>query len=536
MPLEGKILGGRYEILRRLGGGGMATVYLAQDQFLQRQVAVKVMNESLSHDRDFVRRFAREAKAAAIMSHSNVVNVYDVGREGSVHYMVMEYMEGASLIDLIEGRGALSEKEAVSVTIQICDGLAHAHEKGIVHRDIKPHNIMSTAGGQFKLGDFGISRLNGASTITQTGFVMGSVHYFSPEQAKGRNISHQSDLYSLGVVLFYMVTGKLPYDGEEAIAIALKHLQEPIPDPRLWKPELSEGLCHVITRSMAKSTDERYQTAEEMKADLERALTGFWQGTQPFAIPPEPEITKYGLSEGESSYSSGSIPSRMKKSGRNASRARRPWQRKRLWFAIGIALLLFIFVVNAIQGAGNDPIEAYRDPVTEQQQADTGDSEGPEEEIQTEEPEPDREKADKKPEEESAQGNPAQPPEEEKPENEGYNWQQDRPSGADNSSFRSFSRSGSGGSYDVQVDVNVPPEQQVRYDVYLSDRNGKQTVSRNNPVQVDGDGQNFTRVSFPVSSDMPDGDGIIKIRLYRIDPGSDSEVDATEYLLEQIGG
>ncbi|PTM57582.1 protein kinase domain-containing protein [Desmospora activa] len=276
--MEGKTLGGRYEILHRLGGGGMAVVYLAQDRFLDRRVAVKVLKKALSRDEDLVRRFNREAKAVASMSHPGVIKVYDVGREDDIHYMVMEYMEGASLMDRI-AKGKLATREAVEIAIQICDGLEHAHQQGVIHRDIKPHNIMATADGQFKLGDFGISRLSGATAITQTGAVIGSIHYFSPEQARGRDITKQSDIYSLGVVLFYVVTGVLPYDGDEAVAIALKHLEEPVPNPRDWDPELPEGVCHVIARAMAKSKEERYPSAAEMKADLEQAFTVPFRGT-----------------------------------------------------------------------------------------------------------------------------------------------------------------------------------------------------------------------------------------------------------------
>ena len=188
----------------------MAVVYKAMDTALGRHVAVKVMNDSLSHDEDFIRRFDREARAAGSLSHPNVVHVFDVGREGHIHYIVMEYIEGASLMDLIQKKGRIPAEEAAQIAAQVCDGLAHAHGKGIVHRDLKPHNVMCTLDGQYKLADFGISRTTGLSTITKTGFVMGSVHYFSPEQARGNQVSVRSDLYSLGVTLYEMVTRSAP--------------------------------------------------------------------------------------------------------------------------------------------------------------------------------------------------------------------------------------------------------------------------------------------------------------------------------------
>lgn len=337
--LEGRTLGGRYEILHRLGGGGMAVVYLAQDRLLNRQVAVKVLKKALSRDEDLVRRFSREAKAVASMSHSAVIKVYDVGQEDDIHYMVMEYMEGASLMDRIK-KGKIATREAIEIAIQVCDGLEHAHQQGIIHRDIKPHNIMATADGQFKLGDFGISRLSGATAITQTGAVIGSIHYFSPEQARGRDITKQSDLYSLGVVLFYMVTGVLPYDGDEGVAIALKHLEEPVPNPREWDPELPEGVCHVITRAMAKSKEERYPSAAEMKADLEQAFTVPFRGSVP---PVSAEANGPGTERTDKAPE--------KEGGKKNDDRKGTLGKRRVWFGLGTGtacvMLLCFFLIQS---------------------------------------------------------------------------------------------------------------------------------------------------------------------------------------------
>ncbi|MFC4544831.1 protein kinase [Paenactinomyces guangxiensis] len=267
-------MGGRYQIIQHVGGGGMASVYKAKDLILNRFVAVKVMNEQSNHDPDFIRRFIREAQATAKLSHPHVVNVHDVGYEGQTYYMVMEYMEGPTLKQWIARRGSLSFEEIISIAVQICEGLTHAHEQGIIHRDIKPHNIMSTSDGRFKVTDFGISRsIRTSSTITKAGTVMGSVHYFSPEQARGLEIGFTSDLYSLGVVLYEMATGRVPFDGDEPVAIALKHVQEPLPDLRKFNPQLPEGMVRVIQKAMAKDPNHRYQSADEMRQALEQVLS-----------------------------------------------------------------------------------------------------------------------------------------------------------------------------------------------------------------------------------------------------------------------
>ena len=268
----GTILSGRYEIITRIGGGGMALVYKALDNLLNRYVAVKVLRQQFVHDEEFIRRFRREAQSAASLSHPNVVSIYDVGQEEDTHFIVMEYVEGHNLNEIILERAPLQVDESVRITTQICDALDHAHQNHIIHRDIKPHNILIGRNGRVKVTDFGIARAVTSSTITQTGSVVGSVHYFSPEHAKGVSTGEKSDLYSLGIVLYQMLTGKLPFLGESPISVALKHLQEPFDEPRVVNPHIPQSVENVILKSMRKNPAERYQSAAEMMRDLETCL------------------------------------------------------------------------------------------------------------------------------------------------------------------------------------------------------------------------------------------------------------------------
>ncbi|GLX68406.1 Stk1 family PASTA domain-containing Ser/Thr kinase [Paenibacillus glycanilyticus] len=268
----GHQLGGRYEILTRIGGGGMALVYKAHDILLNRNVAVKILRQQFVHDEEFIRRFRREAQSAASLSHPNVVSIYDVGQEEDTHYIVMEYIEGHNLNEIIHERAPLQADEAVRIAMQICDALEHAHQNHIIHRDIKPHNILIGKNGRVKVTDFGIARAVTSSTITQTGSVVGSVHYFSPEHAKGISTGEKSDLYSLGIVLYQMLTGKLPFFGESPISVALKHLQEEFEEPRKVNPHIPQSVENVILRAMRKNPNERYQSAREMLIDLDTCL------------------------------------------------------------------------------------------------------------------------------------------------------------------------------------------------------------------------------------------------------------------------
>ncbi len=267
--LSGSVLAGRYELLDPVGQGGMATVYRARRLSDGKLVAVKVLREPYSHDREFVERFQREASSAAALSHPRVVPVLDSGEDGGVRFLVMEYVEGEDLKAYLRRSGPLPPSRAVSIAAAVCEALQYAHAQGIVHRDIKPQNILLTPAGEVKVTDFGIARALSSATITETGTVLGSVHYLSPEQARGEPVTAASDLYSLGVVLFEMLTGRLPFDGESPIAVALKHLYEEPPSPRELNPEVPEWLEGVVRRAMAKRPQDRYPSAAHMKADLE---------------------------------------------------------------------------------------------------------------------------------------------------------------------------------------------------------------------------------------------------------------------------
>lgn len=268
----GHELGGRYQIIERIGGGGMALVYKAHDILLNRNIAIKVLRQQFVNDEEFIRRFRREAQSAASLSHPNVVSVYDVGQEDDIHYIVMEYVEGQNLNEIIKERAPLQVDEAVRIASQIADALDHAHHNQIIHRDIKPHNILIGRNGRVKVTDFGIARAVTSTTITQTGSVVGSVHYFSPEHAKGVATGEKSDLYSLGIVLYQMLTGRLPFLGESPISVALKHLQEHFEEPRSVNPMIPQSVENIILKSMRKNPGERYQSAKEMLHDLETCL------------------------------------------------------------------------------------------------------------------------------------------------------------------------------------------------------------------------------------------------------------------------
>lgn len=257
---------------KRIGGGGMAIVYKATDLVLNRTVAVKVLRSQFGTDEDFVQRFRREAQAVASLSHPNVVSVYDVGQEDDTYYMVMEYIEGSNLKDVINEHGALPIPEAVRIALEICDALDHAHQNQIIHRDIKPQNILIGKNGRVKVTDFGIARAVTSATITHTGSVLGSVHYFSPEQARGGVTAEKSDIYSLGIVLYEMVTGQLPFSGDSPITVALKHLQEPLPEPRQINPDIPQSVENIILKALVKDPHLRYGSAKEMLMDLKTCL------------------------------------------------------------------------------------------------------------------------------------------------------------------------------------------------------------------------------------------------------------------------
>ena len=292
-----KIFGGRYEVLERLGAGGMAIVYKAKDLLLNRVVTIKVLREQFVTDEDFIRRFRREAQSAASLSHPNIVSVYDVGKDGDTEYIVMEYVEGRNLKEIIREYAPLSTDQSINLGRQITEAIQNAHEHHIIHRDIKPHNILVTTDGHAKVTDFGIARAVSSATVTHTGDIVGSVHYLSPEQAKGLPSNEQSDIYSLGIVLYELITGKVPYDGETPIAIALKHLQEQPVLPSKINPRIDKEFEAVIMRAIAKSPEKRYLSAKDLLEDLKHIQAGrpITQLAIPLADDPEATQTHKGM-------------------------------------------------------------------------------------------------------------------------------------------------------------------------------------------------------------------------------------------------
>ncbi|MET3575246.1 Stk1 family PASTA domain-containing Ser/Thr kinase [Bhargavaea ullalensis] len=284
----GKRISGRYEVLGLLGGGGMSTVYLARDMILDRPVAIKILRYDLADEEELRKRFHREALSATSLIHPNIVNIYDVGEDGDLHYLVMEYVEGQTLKEYIQEKAPLPAARAVDIMMQLCEGISAAHLHGIIHRDIKPQNILMDLDGNVKLTDFGIAMALSATALTRTNSVMGTVHYLSPEQARGGIATKRSDLYSLGIVLYEMLTGKLPFSGESPVSIALKHLQEETPPVRDERPDIPQSLENVILKATAKDAAHRYPSAEAMLKDLRTVLSPERKDEAKF-IPPPPD-------------------------------------------------------------------------------------------------------------------------------------------------------------------------------------------------------------------------------------------------------
>lgn len=272
MNLIGTMLAGRYEILEEVGKGGMAYVYKARCHFLNRLVAIKVLKEELSDDKEFVHRFNTEAQAAARISNPHVVSIYDVGFENGLYYIVMEYVDGITLKEYIAEKGVLPWKKAAEFAAQICEGLSAAHKKSVIHRDIKPQNIIMTQGEVLKVTDFGIARATSQATTTTSNSTIGTVHYLSPEQARGGYTNERTDIYSLGVVLYEMLTGRLPFDDNTAIAIAIKHVQEKPVLPRILNSDIPESMQYIVMKALNKEQNLRYATADEFLADLKKVI------------------------------------------------------------------------------------------------------------------------------------------------------------------------------------------------------------------------------------------------------------------------
>ncbi len=274
MNLVGSVLAGRYEIVEEVGSGGMAIVYRAMDRILNRYVAIKVLRTDLKDDAEFVRRFNIEAQSAASLTHPNIVSIYDVGTDGDIHYIVMEFIEGITLKDYIDKNGELSWREAVGYAIQIASGIEQAHKNSIIHRDIKPHNIIMTPDGTLKITDFGIARASIQSTVTCEDTAIGSVHYVSPEQARGGYVDERTDIYSLGIVLYEMLTGRVPFDNESPVTIALMHLQTAPTPPRDIVLSIPKAIEDIVLKAIAKEPSARYSSITDMKNDMQAVIDG----------------------------------------------------------------------------------------------------------------------------------------------------------------------------------------------------------------------------------------------------------------------
>ena len=291
MITKGQKINDRYEIIRSIGEGGMANVYLGYDTILDRNVAIKVLRGDLSNDEKFVRRFQREALSASSLAHPNIVEVYDVGEDNGLYYIVMEYIEGKTLKQMLKKRGNLTLSEAIDIMLQLTDGMAHAHDSYIIHRDLKPQNIMIKDDGQIKITDFGIAMALNSTQLTQTNSVMGSVHYLPPEQASGKGCTTKSDIYSMGIIFYELLSGSLPFKGDNAVEIALKHMRDPLPNLRNDNPNIPQSIENIIIRSTAKNPKNRYNDAREMHEDLLTALDEKRINEEPYEYKyPEHEV------------------------------------------------------------------------------------------------------------------------------------------------------------------------------------------------------------------------------------------------------
>ncbi|WP_258359463.1 protein kinase domain-containing protein [Moorella sulfitireducens] len=323
----GKILEGRYEIIEALGGGGMARVYRGQDRLLHRYVTIKILREQFASDGGFLTRFHKEAQAVASLSHPNVVSIYDVGQEDGLHYLIMEYVEGRSLKELIKERGFLPAQEAIDIALQICDALEHAHENGVIHRDIKPHNILITRNGRVKVTDFGIAQAVNEATMPYSGTMVGSVHYLAPEQARGGITGAAADIYSFGIVLYEMLTGDLPFHGETPVAVAIKHIQESPRPLREINPGAPPALERIVLRALEKEPERRYSSAAALRSELLAVKNALTEDTFATQVLPAVEAGDPPAAQG------------------------RPRRRPRVW-AWALMILLFLGLAAAGLWAG----------------------------------------------------------------------------------------------------------------------------------------------------------------------------------------
>lgn len=347
-----KILADRYKLVEQIGIGGMAIVYRAIDMRTGHNVAIKVLRPEFNQDAEFVGRFQREAEAASKMTHHNIVNLLDVGMDGNNRYLVMEYVQGKTLKQLIQEKGRLNPIVAAQITIRILSALQHAHENGIIHRDIKPQNILVHSDGHIKVSDFGIARMANSSTLSKGDNVMGSVHYFSPEQASGHTADVTSDIYSVGVVLYEMLTGRVPFDGDSPVAIAMQHLHnEPTPIATL-APDVPPGIIHVCMMAMEKNPRHRYQSAVQMASELRKAVEGRTGQMQPRMLETVAPPAQQGYATA-SMQRQPSGPVRLSGTTRTAAAKRRNGDRhgSALWWIVSLLVAGLVFYGLYLGGA-----------------------------------------------------------------------------------------------------------------------------------------------------------------------------------------
>ncbi|WP_082234220.1 Stk1 family PASTA domain-containing Ser/Thr kinase [Halobacillus massiliensis] len=362
--LTNRLLNDRYKVKEAVGGGGMANVYLAYDLILKREVAIKVLRLEYGNDEEFIARFHREAQSATSLSHPNIVNIYDVGEEKDLYYMVMEYVDGMTLKQYIQQNSPIDPAEAIDIMRQVTSAISHAHDNDIIHRDIKPQNILIDHYGHVKVTDFGIAMALSATALTQTNSVLGSVHYLSPEQARGGTATKKSDIYSLGIVFFELLTGRLPFSGQSPVSIALKHLQSDTPSLKRWLPDLPQSVENVVFKSTAKDPFHRYNSVIEMEEDLETSLNPERLNEPVFEPPVEedeqtkaiPVITDNDFGEqeeGETIVHAAGVPATVpeeptkKAIGKKKKSKKKKPKKKRRWWA----WLLTFFLVLLVAGA-----------------------------------------------------------------------------------------------------------------------------------------------------------------------------------------
>ncbi|WP_323708032.1 Stk1 family PASTA domain-containing Ser/Thr kinase [Mammaliicoccus sciuri] len=348
----GRIIAGRYEFVKYLGGGGMSNVYLAKDKILNRDVAVKVINIPPYEKEKAVERFEREVQNTTILSHSNVVNVLDVEEDDNCYYLVMEYIEGPTLKEYLCKEGKLSADEAVEMTLQILKGIAHAHHHRIIHRDIKPQNILMTKNGTLKILDFGIARALSETALTETNHVMGSVQYLSPEQAKGQSTDESSDIYSIGIVLYELLTGHPPFNGETPVSVAIKHIQEELPSIRKERPSIPQSIENVIMKATRKEKSQRYRDTNEMYYDLLTALDDERKDELPRYDSDSDTKTMPVIKADEEESDTKTVPIAMTQQNANAQQqnmeTNKPKRKRNKWLIVFVPILLLCMLVGAI--------------------------------------------------------------------------------------------------------------------------------------------------------------------------------------------